>query len=148
MRKFLICHFLSDFVKKLQVENDRDVSSLRFHWVGSAETNDDISCHSSRNQSLHDLKPTSNNCWVLYTSALTPWGMKFLAILFTPANMENERRVGAGPEVVTLGPAVKMKPQTRSLHSHNSTNTNIRWVLGIDCFQFHVLLESTGRFIF
>ena len=81
-------------------------------------------------------------------SSLTSWRMKFLAIFLTPSHVEYKRWISTGPEVVTLRPAIKVKPQTRSFYSDYGTNTNVWRMLRVNGLQFHVLLESTRRFTF
>ena len=81
-------------------------------------------------------------------SSLTSWRMKFLAILLTPSHVEYKRWLSTGPEVVTLRPAIKVKPQTRSFYSDYGTNTNVWRMLRVNGLQFHVLLESTRGFTF
>lgn len=79
-------------------------------------------------------------------SSLTSRWMKFLAILLTPSHVEYKRWISTGPEVVTLRPAIKVKPQTRSFHSDYGTNTNVWRMLRVNGLQFHVLLESRRQF--
>ena len=84
----------------------------------------------------------------MFSSPLTSRRMKFLTVLLTPANRKNKWWVGAAPEVITLRPTVKMKPQSGALYPDYGTNTNVRRVLWVDRLQFHVLFESARRLVF
>lgn len=84
----------------------------------------------------------------MFSSPLTSRRMKFLTVLLTPANRKNKWWVSAAPEVITLRPTVKMKPQSGALYPDYGTNTNVRRVLWVDRLQFHVLFESARRLVF
>lgn len=81
-------------------------------------------------------------------SQFTSRRIKPLSIFLAPTNRKKKRRVSAGPEIIAFRPTIEVKPQASSFHSDHSTNTNIRRMLRIDCFQFHVFLKSTRCFAF
>lgn len=87
-------------------------------------------------------------CFSRRNNQLTSRRIKPLSIFLAPTNRKKKRRVSTGPEIITFRPTIEVKPQASSFHSDHSTNTNIRRMFGIDCFQFHVFFESTRCFAF
>lgn len=60
-------------------------------------------------------------------AALTFWSLQFVPCAFAPARRMNVSRVGVHPEVVAVGVAVEMEPQTVTTNlNHNDENDDVK----------------------
>ena len=62
-------------------------------------------------------------------------------MFLTPPHWVDKRRVRVGPEIVTLRPAIEVKPEAAALHAHHRTHADVGRVFGVHRLQLHVLPE-------
>ena len=76
-----------------------------------------------------------------YFGWLTSWWVQNLAVPFTPVHGIDKRRIHVSPEVVTLRPTIKMKPEACSFYFDYGTHTDVGRVFRVNTFQLVILLE-------
>ena len=76
-----------------------------------------------------------------YFGWLTSWWVQNLTVPFTPVHGIDKRRIHVSPEVITLRPTIKMKPEACSFYFDYGTHTDVGRVFRVNTFQLVILLE-------
>lgn len=76
-----------------------------------------------------------------YFGWLTSWWVQNLTVPFTPVHGIDKRRIHVSPEVVTLRPTIKMKPEACSFYFDYGTHTDVGRVFRVNTFQLVILFE-------